>query len=205
MDLTSRSSFLREKWDVATHAWRFDLTRHVWLVRKWGKMKENKEFYWKKEFLEKSPIKVSKSFFNEIFKSIYMPRSSGHLTPFKRSSRVFSFQQSGVWQQNKHFTWFSTISHEENQFRMVMRNQWSNSSISSFLDHFAWLCQIFAYSCETTSISSLACNQFSSSGLFRLVMQNFCMIMRICNIWFLSFPLSFLPFPSFDSTLTTSN
>ena len=42
----------------------------------------------------------------------------------------------------------STISHEENQFRMVMRNHWSNNNNNNFLDHFTWLCEIFACSCE---------------------------------------------------------
>ena len=36
----------------------------------------------------------------------------------------------------------STISHEENQFRMVMRNQWSNNNNNNFLDHFACSCEI---------------------------------------------------------------
>ena len=34
------------------------------------------------------------------------------------------------------------ISHKENQFCMVVQNQWSNSSNNNFLDHFAWLCEI---------------------------------------------------------------
>ena len=34
IDLASRFSLLQEKRDLATHAWRFDLTRHVWLPRK---------------------------------------------------------------------------------------------------------------------------------------------------------------------------
>ena len=38
IDLASRSSLLQEKRDLATHAWRFGLTRHVWLARKWGKI-----------------------------------------------------------------------------------------------------------------------------------------------------------------------
>ena len=51
---------------------------------------------------------------------------------------------------------------------------------------------------KSTYTSSLACNTNSLSSPIR-------MIMRICNTWFLSFPLSFFPFPSFNSTLTTSN
>ena len=34
IDLASRFSLLWEKRDFATHAWRFDLTRHVWTLRK---------------------------------------------------------------------------------------------------------------------------------------------------------------------------
>ena len=47
----------------------------------------------------------------------------------------------------------SAISREENQFLMVVRNQYqsnnnNNNNNNNFLDHFAWLCEIFVYSCE---------------------------------------------------------
>ena len=51
---------------------------------------------------------------------------------------------------------------------------------------------------------SLSCSTNLPSGPFRIVMQNFRMIMRNGNIWFLSFLLSFLPFPSSFSTSTAS-
>ena len=123
MDLTSRSSFLREKWDVATHAWRFDLTRHVWLVRKWGKMKENKEFYWKKEFLEKSPIKVSKSFFNDIFKFLFI--CQGQVDTWHHLRGLLEFSPFN----NLEFGNKISISHDFQPFRTKRIN-------------FAWSCEI---------------------------------------------------------------
>ena len=56
---------------------------------------------------------------------------------------------------------------------------------------------------ESTYTISLAYNRFPPSSPFHTIMQIFRMIMRICNIWFLSFPLPFIPFHSFDSTLIT--
>ena len=47
----------------------------------------------------------------------------------------------------------STISHKENQFIRVMRNQQSNNNFSSFLNHFAWLCKIFS----DHPLSSISC------------------------------------------------
>ena len=84
--------------------------------------------------------------------------------------------------------------------------------------NFAWLCEISGaivvattfqtishdyvkishVHAKSTYTSSLACNTNSLSSPIR-------MIMRICNTWFLSFPLSFFSFPFFYSTLTTSN
>ena len=52
--------------------------------------------------------------------------------------------------------------------------------------------------------SPLACNIIPPFGPFHIVTRNFHMIMQNGNIWFLSFLLSFLPFPSLDSTSTTS-
>ena len=51
---------------------------------------------------------------------------------------------------------------------------------------------------KSTCKFSLACSTNPSSGPFITVM-------RICNIWFLNFPLSFFLFPYFNFTLTTSN
>ena len=80
------------------------------------------------------------------------------------------------------------------------------STIFAYLEHFAWLCKSFAWSCEISfHFSPLSCSQ-----------NPFCFISHDCanflyvhakwkNIVFqLFFFLSFLHFLSFDSTSTTS-
>ena len=57
------------------------------------------------------------------------------------------------------------ISHELNQFRMVVRNQEFSNNSYSLLDHFAWLCKIFAWSCEI-SLAIFLCLQHNSTFWF---------------------------------------
>ena len=94
---------------------------------------------------------------------------------------------------------------------MVVRNQEFNSNSCSLLDHFTWLCEIFAWLCE---IFAWLCEIFAWSCEISLAillcLQHNSTFWSIShshangNIWFLSFLLSFIPFPSSDSTSTTS-
>ena len=87
------------------------------------KMKENKEFYWKKEFLEKSPIKVSKSFFNEIFKFLFICQGQVDTWHYLRGLLEFSPFN------NLEFGNKISISHDFQPFRTKRIN-------------FAWSCEI---------------------------------------------------------------
>ena len=98
--------------------------------------------------------------------SIYRPRSSGHLASSKRSSGGFFIKESG---ENAFSHEPLAISHDgakwktfqlhfrlAGAFRMTVRkfrmNHFSHCPYvlqpTSFLFHFAWLCENFAWSCE---------------------------------------------------------
>ena len=70
--------------------------------------------------------------------SIYRPRSSGHLASSRRSSEGFFTKESGE----------NTVSHKPQQVRTIVRNRECISTDFVFLEHFAWLCENFACSCE---------------------------------------------------------
>ena len=97
---------------------------------------------------------------------------------FARSCKILRWVVAACWNT------FWTISHESVKFSHESA-KFSHESAKFSHDH-----------AKSTYTSSLTWNQFSLSSSFRT-------IMRICNIWFLSFPLPFIPFHSFDSTLIT--
>ena len=76
--------------------------------------------------------------------------SSGHLTSSKRSFRGFFTKKSRK----------NTISHELQQFRMIVRNGKCIGTNFVFLEHFAWRCKIFTWSCDISfHFSPLSCSQ----------------------------------------------
>ena len=141
---------------------------------------------------------MSKKLFTwKIQVSIYRPRSSGHLATSHSLLEPSKFKD--IWKfKISHEIWtfrirYSHFARSCKILRWVVAACWntfwtiSHESAKFSLDH-----------AKSTYTSSLTWNQFSLSG-------SFCTIMRFCNIWFLSFPLLFIPFLCFDSTLTTSN
>ena len=101
---------------------------------------------------------------------------------------------------------------------MVVRNQWSNNNIRELSGPFRMIVQNFCMFMRNFLMFMRNFLMFMRNQLkhppytivnFPSLIHfaqscNFCMIIQICNIWFLSSSLSFLPFSSFDSTLTTS-
>ena len=110
-----------------------------------------------------------------------------------------AFSSSNLEFNNK-----TIISHKLSQFRMVVQNQEFSNNSYNFREHFVWLCEIFAWSCEI-NLTILLCLQHNftfwsishSYTKFRMIMQN-------GNIWFVSFLFSFISFPSSFSTSATS-
>ena len=82
--------------------------------------------------------------------SIYRSRSSGHLESFKRSYKGFFTKKSGK----------NAISHELQKFCRIVQSGKCISTNFAFLEHFAWLCKIFAWSCEISfHFFPLSCSQ----------------------------------------------
>ena len=121
---------------------------------------------------------------------------------------------------NLEFNNKTIISHELNQFA------WRKPILHGRKKtNFAWSCEIngAAVAATTSWTMSHKCTKIlheyakfsndhaKSTCKFSLTYRTnpssspFRTVIRIYNIWFLSFPLLFLPFLSFDSTLTTSN
>ena len=97
------------------------------------------------------------------------------------------------------------ISQELKQFRMIVRNKKCNCSNLHLPGAFRMIVRNFHMIIQNFHMimrnqlddSLLACSIIPPFVLFRMIMWN-------GNIWFLIFLLSFLPFPSLDSTSTTS-
>ena len=80
----------------------------------------------------------------------FRPRSSGHLASSKRFFGGLFTKKSRK----------NAISHKLQQFRTIVRSGKFISTIFAFLEHFAWLCKIFAWSCEISfHFSLLSCSQ----------------------------------------------
>ena len=135
---------------------------------------------------------MSKKLFHEKIKFLFIGQGQvdtwHHLRglPEASSSRNLEFNNKMV------------ISQELKQFRMIMWNKKCNNSNLHLLGAFrmtVWNFHMIMW--NRLANSHLAYNIIPPFGPFFIVMRN-------GNIWFLSFLLSFLSFPSLDSTSTTS-
>ena len=116
------------------------------------------------------------------------------MTSSKRSSGGFFTKESRE----------NMVSHEPQQVRMIVRSGECISTNFVFLEHFAWLYENFAWSCEISFHFSPLATAKIPPGPFRTPVQIFRMFMQNWKTWFFNFFLSFLPFLSLDSTSTTS-
>ena len=171
MDLASRSSFLQEKWGLATHTWRFGLTRHVWLMRKREKIKNSIE----RENLENSTIrKCSQSFLiisllHEGFKFLFIGQGQVDIWHHLRGLPEAS-SSSNLKFNNK-----ISFSHE-----LEIKNSAATIIASWGILH---ECEKFSHvHAKSAWQFSFVCNTIPPFGSFHIVIRNE-------NIWFLSFLL----------------
>ena len=117
----------------------------------------------------------------------FRPRSSGHLASSKRFFGGLFTKKSRK----------NAILHELQQFRTIVRSGKFISTIFAYLEHFAWLCKSFAWSCEINFLfigqgqvdtwhylrdlpeaSSLRNLEFSNKIVILHKIQQFCMIVQ---------------------------
>ena len=80
--------------------------------------------------------------------------------------------------RNLEFSNKMPISHEIQQFHMIVRSKKCINTNFAFLEHFTWLCEIFAWSCEISFQFSLWVAVKFPSGPFHKTVRIFPMFMR---------------------------